>query len=46
MNIGPEESDDRQLQELTEREQWDEWLAEDKQYLEWLETFQTGDQDE
>ena len=37
---GPDE-DDRQLQELTERRQWDEWLSEDKEYLAWLQNFDT-----
>ena len=46
MNIGPEESDDRQLQELTERQQWDQWLSEDKDYLLWLQGFETEEQDE
>lgn len=42
---GPDE-DDRQLAELTERQQWDQWLSTDKAYLEWLEKIHEGETDE
>lgn len=42
---GPDE-DDRQLQELTERQQWDQWLAHDKDYLAWLDKIHEGETDE
>jgi hypothetical protein len=36
---GPEDDDNQLLNDVTEREQWDQWLAEDKEYLTWLDQF-------